>query len=89
MLEKCTHFQVIMQQSTQTQQTAVTDIRKKPVDFFNNTEVVNFSARNNFQNSGSFAKVSISVKIYNFLIQLEGQLKLYSQYASNSNFRGS
>ena len=37
MLGKSTHLQVIPQQSTQNDQLAVTDLREKPVDFFNDT----------------------------------------------------
>ena len=37
MVGKSTQLQVISQQSTQHSKLAVTDIRQKPVDFFNNT----------------------------------------------------
>ena len=49
---------------------AITDIREKPVNFFLlfNTGV-DLGLRNNFANSGSFAKASIPVHIYNSLLE--------------------
>ena len=48
---------------------AITNIREKPVNFFLLFNMgVDFSLRNNFANSGSFAKVSIPVYIYNSLM---------------------
>ena len=42
---------------------AITDMREKPVDlFFSHDTGVDFSSRNNFANSGSFAKVSFPVE---------------------------
>ena len=38
--------------------------------------VVDFSIRNNFSNSGSFAKVSVPVHIYNSLIRIHYYLEL-------------
>ena len=47
---------------------AVTDIRQKPVDIFNNTtRARTLALAIIFQNSGSFAKVSVPVTIYNSL----------------------
>ena len=68
MLGKSTHLQVIPQQSTKKNQSAITDMRQKPVDFFllYNTGV-NFSSRNNFAHLGSFAKICISAQSINSL----------------------
>ena len=70
MVGKSTRLQVIPQQKhPKHSKFAVTDIREKPVDFlllFNTG--VDFSLRNNFANSGSFAKVSVPVHIYNTLL---------------------
>ena len=69
MVGKSTHLQVIPQQCAQKHSKfAITDIREKPVNFFLlfNTGV-DFGLRNNFANSGSFAKVSVPVHIYNSL----------------------
>ena len=42
---------------------AVTDIREKPVNFFNDTaRALDLCSRNNFANLGSFAKVSVPVQ---------------------------
>ena len=48
---------------------AITDLREKPVIFFFLFKLgVDYFLRNNFVNSGSFAKVSVPVHIYNSLI---------------------
>ena len=73
MLGKITHLQVIPQQSTRKHSKfAITYIPEKPVDCFFllfNTGV-DFSLRNNFANSGFFAKVSVPVHIHNSLVLL-------------------
>ena len=51
---------------------AITDIQEKPGNFFCcSTRALmgfDFSLRNNFTNSGSFAKVSVPAHIYNSLV---------------------
>ena len=70
MPEKTTHLQVIPQQSTQTQQTCSYRHTTKPSGLlYKHRTGVDFSSRNNFQNLGSFAKVSVPVKNYNSLVK--------------------
>ena len=57
----------------------ITDMRQKPVDFFYCTaRASTLSSRNNFANLGFFAKVSVPVKIYNFLVEVDISLELSS-----------
>ena len=69
MVGKSTRLQVIPQQSTQNTANLPLQTYEKTGELFLlfNTGV-DFSLRNNFANSGSFAKVSIPVHIYNSLI---------------------
>ena len=69
MVGKSAHLQVIPPQSNQKLSNFfITDIRKKTSELFLlfNTGV-DFSLRNNFANSGSFAKVSVPVHNYDSL----------------------
>ena len=69
MLGKSIHLQVIPQQSTQTQQTCGYRLTTKTSGLFLITpHIRRLSSRNIFQNLGSFAKVSVPVKIYNPLV---------------------
>ena len=45
---------------------------------------VDFSFRNSFSNLGSFAKVSVPVKIYNSLVEQELNMDLCVHQADNS-----
>ena len=65
MLGKSTHLQVIPQQSTQN--TAYLPLQTCELFLLFNTGV-DFSLRNNFANSGSFAKVFVPVHNYNSLL---------------------
>ena len=68
MLGKSTHLVVIPQQSTRnTANLPLRHTRTTSKLFLLFNTGVNFSLRNNFANSGSFAKVSIPVHIYNSL----------------------
>ena len=51
--------------------------------FFITRMGVNFSFRNYFKNSGSFAEVSIPVKIYNSLIQADANMELVPFLSEN------
>ena len=68
MVGKSTHLQVIPQQTPKTQQICQYKHTRKTGQLFLlfNTGV-DFSLHNNFANSGSFAKVSVPVYIYNSL----------------------
>ena len=66
MVGKSTHLQVIPQQSTQN----AVNTRKTSELFPLFNTGVDFSLRNNFANSGSFAKVFVPVHIYNSLYTL-------------------
>ena len=66
MLGKSTHLQVIPQQSTQN--TANLLLQTNELVLLFNTGV-DFSLRNNFANSGSFAKVSVPVHNYNSFVR--------------------
>ena len=76
MVGKCTRLQVISQQSTQNTANFPLHVRKTRELFSSFNTGVNFSLRNNFANSGSFAKVSIPVHIYNSLHIRISKLKL-------------
>ena len=68
MLGKSTHLQVIPQQSTQnTANLPLQTYEKNQRTFFMFNTGVGFSLRNNFANSGSFAKVSVPVHNCNSL----------------------
>ena len=70
MVGKSTHLQVIPQKKKpKTQQICYYKHTRKTSELFLlfNTGV-DFSLRNNFANSGSFAKVSVPVHIYNSLL---------------------
>ena len=61
MVGKCTRLPVIPQQSTQ-------NTANLPLHTCEKSTGVDFSLRNDFANSGSFAKVSVPVHIYNSLV---------------------
>ena len=68
MLRKSTYLQFIPQQSTQTRQTCgYRHTTKTSGLFYYHRTGVDFSSHNNFQNSGSSAKVFLPGKIYNSL----------------------
>ena len=70
MVGKSTHLQVIPQQSTQNTANLPLQTYEKTSELFLlfNTGV-DFSLCNNFDNPGSFAKVSVPVHIYNSLVK--------------------
>ena len=69
MVRKSTHLQVIPAKHPKHIKFAITDMRDKPVNFLLFNTGVDFSLRNQFANSGSFAKVSVPVHIYNSLVK--------------------
>ena len=70
MVGKSTHLQVIPQQSTQNAANLPLQTYEKNSELFLLFNAgADFGLHNNFANSGSFAKVSVPVHIYNSLIQ--------------------
>ena len=81
MLRKGTHLAVIPQQNTQnTANLPLQTYEKNQWTFLLFNTGVDFSLRNNFANSGSFAKVSVPVHIYNSLIRAFSYLELFAQF---------
>ena len=68
MVGKGTHLQVILQQSTQNTASLLLQTYEKTIELFLLLKTgVDFSLRNMFANSGSFAKVSVPVHNYSSL----------------------
>ena len=78
MVGRSTRLQIIPQQSTQNTANFPLQTYEKTSELFNMGD--NFSLRNNFDNSGSFAKVSIPVHIYNSLEKSNSNSELSPLY---------
>ena len=78
MVGKTSRLQIIPQQSTQNTANFPLQTYEKTSELFNMGD--NFSLRNNFDNSGSFAKVSIPVHIYNSLEKSNSNSELSPLY---------
>ena len=75
-LEKAPVYRLSRSKTPKSQQISHYRHARKTGEHFLFNTGVNFSLRNNFANSDSFAKVSVAVHIYNSLIKLVYVLEL-------------